>query len=100
MKNKLAKSALIIDIIGVVFVLSPLIMHIEDLFDYENIMFFYKLFSAMYIVGNLLLLIGFIMGLVSLKNKPRLLSYISIAIPPIVGTVLYFLVQSALEGIF
>lgn len=98
MENKLAKSALIVDIIGTLLVFSHQLVNIEYLFNFENFITALKVFTTVYYLGQFILFIGLVMGLVSLKSNPKHLSYISIAIPIIVSIIVYFLIQSAFNA--
>jgi hypothetical protein len=82
MENRLAKKSLIINIIGSVLVLLPLTLKWAHLFvdSVEDAAILLIALAALFYIGELLLVIGLITGLISLKNKPKLVSFISIAI--------------------
>jgi hypothetical protein len=101
MENRLAKKAIIVEIIGAILVLSPIILNWADLFvdSVDSAKFVVILLAAMLFIGELLLVIGLIMGLVSLKNRQKLLSYISIAIPVVI-TMMFIIAYDSIMKLF
>jgi hypothetical protein len=99
MENRLAKKSLIVNIIGTILILCPLLLKRADLFvnSFESAKFAVILFVSLFFIGELLLFIGFIMGLISLKKQPRLVSFISISIDVIITVIWVIFVNSITE---
>jgi uncharacterized membrane protein len=104
MENRLAKKSLIINIIGAILVLLPLTFKWAHLFvdsveAAKNAATLLLVFAGLFYIGEFLLIIGLIMGLISLKNKSRLVSCISIAIDVIMTVIWVIFLNSINEMI-